>query len=154
MVERGRGTILFSGCSASLNGIAGFSELCKLLTSFCFWNFQFLVWTLIIILINEQAVGNLQWEAYLNVWQKSSSHLEYTWHMSLSTASSAHLGTNPLVHSYIPLPVLEKLFLCLLKLLNLSAFIPLNKYIFFIQEDAGIFVVFCLSNNDNLVPND
>ncbi|KAJ8546142.1 hypothetical protein K7X08_018725 [Anisodus acutangulus] len=28
MVERGRGTILFSGCSASLNGIAGFSELC------------------------------------------------------------------------------------------------------------------------------
>ncbi|CAK7337636.1 unnamed protein product [Dovyalis caffra] len=28
MVERGRGTILFTGCSASLNGIAGFSELC------------------------------------------------------------------------------------------------------------------------------
>ncbi|KAB1214655.1 hypothetical protein CJ030_MR5G022104 [Morella rubra] len=28
MVERGRGTILFSGCSASLDGIAGFSELC------------------------------------------------------------------------------------------------------------------------------
>ncbi|KAF3438925.1 hypothetical protein FNV43_RR17200 [Rhamnella rubrinervis] len=28
MVERGRGTILFSGCSASLNGIAGYSELC------------------------------------------------------------------------------------------------------------------------------
>ncbi|KAH8508475.1 hypothetical protein H0E87_010551 [Populus deltoides] len=29
MVERGKGTILFTGCSASLNGIAGFSELCK-----------------------------------------------------------------------------------------------------------------------------
>lgn len=29
MVERGRGTILFSGCSASVNGIAGYSELCK-----------------------------------------------------------------------------------------------------------------------------
>uniref|UniRef100_A0A5B6ZM46 Putative NAD(P)-binding Rossmann-fold superfamily protein n=1 Tax=Davidia involucrata TaxID=16924 RepID=A0A5B6ZM46_DAVIN len=28
MVDRGRGTILFTGCSASLNGIAGFSELC------------------------------------------------------------------------------------------------------------------------------
>ncbi|KAK4772103.1 hypothetical protein SAY86_013878 [Trapa natans] len=28
MVERGRGTILFTGCSASLKGIAGFSELC------------------------------------------------------------------------------------------------------------------------------
>lgn len=28
MVERGRGTILFTGCSASLNGIAGYSELC------------------------------------------------------------------------------------------------------------------------------
>ncbi|MCD7459138.1 hypothetical protein HAX54_040207 [Datura stramonium] len=28
MVERGRGTLLFSGCSASLNGIAGYSELC------------------------------------------------------------------------------------------------------------------------------
>ncbi|XP_059293692.1 uncharacterized protein LOC132046891 [Lycium ferocissimum] len=28
MVERGRGTVLFSGCSASLNGIAGYSELC------------------------------------------------------------------------------------------------------------------------------
>ncbi|KAF7828748.1 3-ketodihydrosphingosine reductase [Senna tora] len=28
MVERGRGTILFTGCSASLNGIAGLSELC------------------------------------------------------------------------------------------------------------------------------
>ncbi|MBA0715764.1 hypothetical protein Golax_014650, partial [Gossypium laxum] len=28
MVERGKGTILFTGCSASLNGIAGFSELC------------------------------------------------------------------------------------------------------------------------------
>ncbi|KAG6663187.1 3-oxoacyl-[acyl-carrier-protein] reductase FabG-like isoform X2 [Carya illinoinensis] len=28
MVEKGRGTILFTGCSASLNGIAGFSELC------------------------------------------------------------------------------------------------------------------------------
>ncbi|KDO79299.1 hypothetical protein CISIN_1g031016mg [Citrus sinensis] len=29
MVERGKGTIIFTGCSASLNGIAGFSELCK-----------------------------------------------------------------------------------------------------------------------------
>ncbi|KZV24978.1 3-ketodihydrosphingosine reductase [Dorcoceras hygrometricum] len=28
MVDRGRGTILFTGCSASLNGIAGFSDLC------------------------------------------------------------------------------------------------------------------------------
>ncbi|XP_009611546.1 uncharacterized protein [Nicotiana tomentosiformis] len=28
MVERGRGTVLFSGCSASRNGIAGYSELC------------------------------------------------------------------------------------------------------------------------------
>nr|XP_016493920.1 PREDICTED: uncharacterized oxidoreductase F53C11.3-like [Nicotiana tabacum] len=28
MVERGRGTILFTGCSASLSGIAGYSELC------------------------------------------------------------------------------------------------------------------------------
>ncbi|KAL1369606.1 uncharacterized protein LOC107488750 [Arachis duranensis] len=28
MVERGKGTILFTGCSASLNGIAGYSELC------------------------------------------------------------------------------------------------------------------------------
>ncbi|XP_052195338.1 uncharacterized protein LOC127803273 [Diospyros lotus] len=28
MVERGRGTILFTGCSASLHGIAGYSELC------------------------------------------------------------------------------------------------------------------------------
>ncbi|CAL5369522.1 unnamed protein product [Camellia sinensis] len=28
MVDRGRGTILFTGCSASLNGIAGYSELC------------------------------------------------------------------------------------------------------------------------------
>ncbi|XP_031275626.1 uncharacterized protein LOC116134098 isoform X1 [Pistacia vera] len=28
MVERGKGTILFSGCSASLSGMAGFSELC------------------------------------------------------------------------------------------------------------------------------
>ncbi|KAF9682359.1 hypothetical protein SADUNF_Sadunf05G0100800 [Salix dunnii] len=28
MVERGKGTILFTGCSASLTGIAGFSELC------------------------------------------------------------------------------------------------------------------------------
>ncbi|XP_024026065.1 uncharacterized protein LOC112092949 [Morus notabilis] len=28
MVERGRGTILFTGCSASLSGIAGHSELC------------------------------------------------------------------------------------------------------------------------------
>ncbi|PIA56349.1 hypothetical protein AQUCO_00700581v1 [Aquilegia coerulea] len=27
MMERGRGTILFTGCTASLNGIAGFSEL-------------------------------------------------------------------------------------------------------------------------------
>ncbi|MED6198355.1 hypothetical protein PIB30_065585, partial [Stylosanthes scabra] len=27
MVERGKGTILFTGCSASLNGIAGYSEL-------------------------------------------------------------------------------------------------------------------------------
>ncbi|XP_042493855.1 2-dehydro-3-deoxy-L-rhamnonate dehydrogenase (NAD(+))-like isoform X1 [Macadamia integrifolia] len=27
MVERGKGTILFTGCSASLNGIAGFSDL-------------------------------------------------------------------------------------------------------------------------------
>lgn len=30
MVERGRGTILFTGCSASLNGVAGFSDLCEL----------------------------------------------------------------------------------------------------------------------------
>ncbi|KAK9678576.1 hypothetical protein RND81_11G220400 [Saponaria officinalis] len=29
MVERGRGTILFTGCSASLSGMAGFSELCR-----------------------------------------------------------------------------------------------------------------------------
>uniref|UniRef100_A0A6N2M4N4 Uncharacterized protein n=1 Tax=Salix viminalis TaxID=40686 RepID=A0A6N2M4N4_SALVM len=29
MVERGRGTILFTGCSSSLNGIACLSELCK-----------------------------------------------------------------------------------------------------------------------------
>ncbi|KAH1249619.1 3-ketodihydrosphingosine reductase [Glycine max] len=29
MVERGKGTILFTGCSASLNGIVGYSELCK-----------------------------------------------------------------------------------------------------------------------------
>ncbi|MED6220355.1 hypothetical protein PIB30_044100 [Stylosanthes scabra] len=29
MVERGKGTILFTGCSASLNGIAGYSELCE-----------------------------------------------------------------------------------------------------------------------------
>lgn len=28
MVDRGKGTILFTGCSASLNGIAGYSELC------------------------------------------------------------------------------------------------------------------------------
>ncbi|XP_050378498.1 uncharacterized protein LOC126795781 [Argentina anserina] len=28
MVERGRGTILFTGCSASLRGSAGYSELC------------------------------------------------------------------------------------------------------------------------------
>ncbi|KAL6224784.1 hypothetical protein ACLB2K_003639 [Fragaria x ananassa] len=28
MIERGRGTILFTGCSASLKGIAGYSELC------------------------------------------------------------------------------------------------------------------------------
>ncbi|XP_051119322.1 uncharacterized protein LOC127243375 [Andrographis paniculata] len=28
MVDRGRGTILFTGCSASLNGIAGLSDLC------------------------------------------------------------------------------------------------------------------------------
>ncbi|KAL0461478.1 UNVERIFIED_CONTAM: hypothetical protein Slati_0035400 [Sesamum latifolium] len=28
MVERGRGTILFTGCSASLNGIPGFSDIC------------------------------------------------------------------------------------------------------------------------------
>ncbi|XP_073288889.1 uncharacterized protein [Primulina huaijiensis] len=28
MVDRGRGTILFTGCSASLYGIAGFSDLC------------------------------------------------------------------------------------------------------------------------------
>ncbi|KAJ9170726.1 hypothetical protein P3X46_018815 [Hevea brasiliensis] len=28
MVERGKGTILFTGCSASLNGFSGFSELC------------------------------------------------------------------------------------------------------------------------------
>ncbi|XP_027151007.1 3-ketodihydrosphingosine reductase isoform X2 [Coffea eugenioides] len=28
MVDRGRGTILFTGCFASLNGIAGYSELC------------------------------------------------------------------------------------------------------------------------------
>lgn len=28
MVDRGRGTILFTGCSASLHGIAGFSDLC------------------------------------------------------------------------------------------------------------------------------
>ncbi|XP_054794616.1 short-chain dehydrogenase/reductase ARMGADRAFT_1018421-like [Prosopis cineraria] len=28
MVERGRGTIVFTGCSASVNGVAGFSELC------------------------------------------------------------------------------------------------------------------------------
>lgn len=28
MVERGRGTILFTGCFSSLNGMAGYSELC------------------------------------------------------------------------------------------------------------------------------
>ncbi|XP_024994391.1 uncharacterized protein LOC112527810 isoform X1 [Cynara cardunculus var. scolymus] len=28
MVERGKGTILFTGCAASLSGVAGFSELC------------------------------------------------------------------------------------------------------------------------------
>ncbi|CAH2064463.1 unnamed protein product [Thlaspi arvense] len=28
MMEKGKGTILFTGCSASLNGVAGFSELC------------------------------------------------------------------------------------------------------------------------------
>ncbi|KAJ8550000.1 hypothetical protein K7X08_033707 [Anisodus acutangulus] len=28
MAERGRGTILFTGCSASLSGIAGYSDLC------------------------------------------------------------------------------------------------------------------------------
>ncbi|KAM0003040.1 putative 17-beta-estradiol 17-dehydrogenase [Helianthus debilis subsp. tardiflorus] len=28
MVERGRGTIIFTGCAASLSGVAGFSELC------------------------------------------------------------------------------------------------------------------------------
>lgn len=28
MMDKGKGTILFSGCSASLNGVAGFSELC------------------------------------------------------------------------------------------------------------------------------
>ncbi|XP_076933810.1 uncharacterized protein LOC143599835 [Bidens hawaiensis] len=28
MVERGRGSILFTGCAASLSGVAGFSELC------------------------------------------------------------------------------------------------------------------------------
>ncbi|PIA56350.1 hypothetical protein AQUCO_00700581v1 [Aquilegia coerulea] len=31
MMERGRGTILFTGCTASLNGIAGFSELSEIL---------------------------------------------------------------------------------------------------------------------------
>ncbi|XP_075477865.1 uncharacterized protein LOC142518889 isoform X2 [Primulina tabacum] len=38
MVDRGRGTIMFTGCSASLYGIAGFSDLCmsliQLLASF------------------------------------------------------------------------------------------------------------------------
>lgn len=38
MVERGRGTILFSGCSASLNGIAGYSELCNLLLLISFFS--------------------------------------------------------------------------------------------------------------------
>ncbi|KAK3023961.1 hypothetical protein RJ639_042851 [Escallonia herrerae] len=28
MVEKGRGTILFTGCAASLNGMAGYAELC------------------------------------------------------------------------------------------------------------------------------
>ncbi|PIN19126.1 17 beta-hydroxysteroid dehydrogenase type 3, HSD17B3 [Handroanthus impetiginosus] len=28
MVDRGRGTILFTGCSASLNGVAGYSDIC------------------------------------------------------------------------------------------------------------------------------
>ncbi|KAJ0231471.1 Uncharacterized protein HA466_0298940 [Hirschfeldia incana] len=28
MMDKGKGTILFTGCSASLNGVAGFSELC------------------------------------------------------------------------------------------------------------------------------
>ncbi|KAL1223891.1 3-dehydrosphinganine reductase TSC10A [Cardamine amara subsp. amara] len=28
MMEKGKGTLLFTGCSASLNGVAGFSELC------------------------------------------------------------------------------------------------------------------------------
>ncbi|CAM8912317.1 unnamed protein product [Rhodiola kirilowii] len=30
MVEKGKGTILFTGCAASLNGAAGYSELCRL----------------------------------------------------------------------------------------------------------------------------
>jgi NAD(P)-dependent dehydrogenase (short-subunit alcohol dehydrogenase family) len=34
MMEKGKGTILFTGCSASLNGIAGFSELCNFLKIF------------------------------------------------------------------------------------------------------------------------
>ncbi|KAH9617060.1 hypothetical protein KSS87_021881 [Heliosperma pusillum] len=29
MMERGKGTILFTGCSASISGMAGFSELCR-----------------------------------------------------------------------------------------------------------------------------
>jgi len=37
MVERGKGTILFTGCSASLNGIAGYSELCKYYTIIYFF---------------------------------------------------------------------------------------------------------------------
>lgn len=66
MVERGRGTILFSGCSASLNGIAGYSELCKLLLiPSSFGNFSF---RMIMILmspnfvfeIDHQAVESLQ----------------------------------------------------------------------------------------------
>lgn len=34
MMEKGKGTILFTGCSASLNGVAGFSELCKISKNF------------------------------------------------------------------------------------------------------------------------
>lgn len=30
MVERGKGTILFSGCSASLRGLAGLPDLCNI----------------------------------------------------------------------------------------------------------------------------
>jgi len=42
MVERGKGTILFTGCSASLNGIAGYSELCKYYT--IIYIFHFIYW--------------------------------------------------------------------------------------------------------------